>query len=248
MISRVDHQFGQIVNKTKEQGLWNSTITFMFTDHGEFLGDWGVVEKWPSGVSDNLVHDPLMVGGANLPKGVEFNPMVEMIDLVPSMLQLGQVNETYQHYGKSFVDANHALGRGKEISHRDYSMSEGGFLLTDEPLLEQEPFPYDIKVALQHNDTALVGSALAVRDQKWTYIYRLYEDDELYSRDNDAEEMHNLAASPDYAGIRMKIRDVALHFLMSTPGSLPWYKDDRKPAVALESPFQQFVERGGRWI
>lgn len=39
MISRLDDQFGRIVNKTKEQGLWNDTITLFYTDHGEFLGD-----------------------------------------------------------------------------------------------------------------------------------------------------------------------------------------------------------------
>lgn len=34
MISRLDFFFGQIVNKTKEQGLWDSTVTMFFTDHG----------------------------------------------------------------------------------------------------------------------------------------------------------------------------------------------------------------------
>ena len=100
-------------------------------------------------------------------------------------------------------------------------------MLTDEPLLEQGPFPYDFKVALQHNDTSLVGSALAVRDQNWAYIYRLYEADELYSRHDDPNEMHNLAALPDYAWIRAQMR--------------------RQPNIALESPYQQFVDRGGQW-
>lgn len=220
VISRVDDQFGQIVNKTKALSLWDSTITFFFTAHGEFLGDWGVVEKWPSGVSDNLVHDPLVIGGAGLPKNAIFEPMLEMIDLVPTLLQFAQVNETYDQYGKSFADAVHALGRGDQVSHRDYAFTEGGFLLSDEPLLEQGPFPYDIKVALQHNDTALVGKGLAIRDLEWTYVYRLYEADELYSRCDDAHEMHNLAALPEFAEVRAKMREVALHWMISTPSSL----------------------------
>lgn len=84
-----------------------------------------------------------------------------------SLHQFGQVNETYQHYGKSFIDTIHGLASGEHVSHRNYSFTEGGFLLTDELLLEQGLFPHDIKVALQHNDTSLVGSALAVRDQNW---------------------------------------------------------------------------------
>lgn len=34
MISRVDWQFGRVVNQTKAQGLWNNTVTIFFTDHG----------------------------------------------------------------------------------------------------------------------------------------------------------------------------------------------------------------------
>lgn len=242
MVSRVDDQFGRIVNKTKEKGLWNSTVTFFFTDHGEFLGDYELIEKWPSAVSDNLVHEPLMIGGAGLPEGVVYEEMAEMIDLVPTMLQLGSVNETYMQYGKSLVDAIHAAGKGITIPHSDYSYTEGGFLLSDEPLLEQGPFPYDIKGALQHNDTALVGQALSVRNKEWTYVYRLYEADELYSRSgDDPHELHNLAALPEYQGVRVMMREVALDFFFRTPATIPWYGDERKPEhVELQTPLEQF--------
>lgn len=153
MVSRVDHQFGLIVNKTKDLGLWNKTVTFFFTDHGEFLGDYELIEKWPSGVSDNLVHEPLIIGGGGLPRGVVFEEMAEMTDLVPTMLQLGTVNETYAHYGLSLVDAIHSAGRGEVIHHRNFSYTEGGFLLSDEPVLEQSPFPYDIKAAYYNTTT-----------------------------------------------------------------------------------------------
>lgn len=243
MVSRVDHQFGLVVNKTKEAGLWNNTVTFFFTDHGEFLGDYHLIEKWPSGVSDNLVHEPLIIGGAGLPEGILYEEMAEMIDLVPTMLHLGTVNETYAHYGKSLVNVMHAAGRGEVLPHRNYSYTEGGFLLSDEPVLEQGPFPYDIKAALQHNDTELVGQALAVRNKTWTYVYRLYEPDELYSRLDDPYELHNLAADPDFQLVRAELRQQALHFFLSTPATMPWYADVRKPDVNLASPWEQYRER-----
>lgn len=244
MVSRVDDQFGRIVNKTKEQGLWNSTVTFFFTDHGEFLGDYELIEKWPSGVSNNLVHEPLMIGGAGLPENVAYEEMAETIDLVPTMLQLGNINQTYLQYGLSLVDAIHAAGRGEVLPHRNYSYTEGGFLLSDEPLLEQGPFPYDIKTALQHNDTALVGQALSVRNKEWTYVYRLYEADELYSRrGDDPHELHNLAALPEYQNVRAQMRERALLFLFETPATMPFYVDERKPDVQLEGPWEQFEGR-----
>jgi hypothetical protein len=33
-----------------------------FTDHGEYLGDFGMIEKWPSGLSQQLVQEPLLIG------------------------------------------------------------------------------------------------------------------------------------------------------------------------------------------
>ncbi|KAI5928355.1 alkaline-phosphatase-like protein [Camillea tinctor] len=245
MISRLDSLFGRVVNKTKELGLWNDTVTMFMTDHGEFLGDFGLIEKWPSAVSENLVHEPMVIGGAGLPQGAVYEEMAEMVDLVPTMLQLATLNETYGHNGLSLVDAIHAAGRGEQIPHKKYAYTEGGFLLGEEPLLEQGPFPYDIKIALQHNDTALVGKTISIRDKEWTYVYRIYEADELYSRaGDDPYEKHNLAQNPDYQDVRARLREVALKWLFQTSSPLPWYVDPRTPPeVKLESPYDQYVMR-----
>lgn len=242
MISRVDDQFGRIMNKTIEKGYLNNTVTMFFTDHGEFLGDWGLVEKWPSAVSENLVHEPLIIGGAGLPEGAVYDEMTEMVDLVPTILQLSTTGEHYAHYGSSLVDAIHAAGRNETIPHKRYSFTEGGFLLSEEPLLEQGPYPYDIKGALQHDNTALVGKSVSIRDKEFTYVYRLYEADELYLR-SDINEYNNLAALPDYADVRARMREVVLKWMVETADTLPWYMDARVPQVVLDSPQEQFSSR-----
>ncbi|KAF1837924.1 sulfatase [Decorospora gaudefroyi] len=242
MISRVDDQFGRIMNKTIETGLWNNTVTFFFTDHGEFLGDYGLVEKWPSAVGENVVHEPMIVGGGGLPEGLVFEEMAEMVDLVPTMLQLGSTNENYAQYGISLVDAIHAAARGENVTHKKYAFTEGGFLTSEEPLLEQGPWPYDIKGALQHNKTELVGKAVSIRSKEYTYIYRMYEADELYRR-NDTQESHNLAAEPAFADVRLEMRDTIMRWMVETADTLPWILDERGPKVNLPSPKEQYEER-----
>lgn len=188
----------------------------------------------------------MLIGGAGLPQDVVFDEMTEMIDLVPTMLQLGQANLTYQQYGKSLVDGMQALGQGKMPSHRNYSYTEGGFLKTDQPLIGQSPWPYDIKTALQHEHIALAGKALSVRSKNWTYVYRLYESDELYSRRSDPHELHNLAANSHYTDVRGEFRAVALDWLVGTPNIVPWFNDDRRPdpvQVPLKLPKAQYRER-----
>lgn len=63
MITRLDDQFGRIMKALEAQPkIHENTVTMFFTDHGEYLGDHGLIEKWPSGVSDSLVKEPLIIG------------------------------------------------------------------------------------------------------------------------------------------------------------------------------------------
>ncbi|EXJ82267.1 hypothetical protein A1O3_06080 [Capronia epimyces CBS 606.96] len=239
MISRLDDQFGQLVDKVDRLGLWDSTITMFFTDHGEYLGDHGLIEKWPSGLSDSLVHEPLILAGAGLPEGQVSDVMSEMVDLIPTVFEFCGVAESFPHNGKSLIPV---LLDGVQ-HHKDFAFSEGGFLTSEEPILEQAPYPYDIKAGLQHEDTTLVGKAISIRDPTWTYVYRLYEPAELYHRLQDPGEMHNLAADPRHVPVAKRLEAEIFRWLVEGSDFVPWTKDPRFPDVKLPSPRTQIEER-----
>ncbi|KAG5753729.1 hypothetical protein H9Q70_003670 [Fusarium xylarioides] len=239
MITRLDDQFGRVLKKVDELGIWKDTVTMFFTDHGEYLGDHGLIEKWPSGLSETLVHEPLIIGGAGLPEGKKIDAMTEMVDLVPTMLETSGIGESFAHNGLSWIP----LLCGDAKTHKQYSFSEGGFLTSEEPILEQAPYPYDLKAGLQHEDTTLVGKAISLRDENWTYVYRLYEPAELYHRHNDPHELHNLAQDPDYKELADKYEKATLKWLLEGADVMPWTKDPRFPEVKLKSPREQMEER-----
>lgn len=242
MISRLDDQFGRLIEKIDRLGLWQSTITMFFTDHGEYLGDYGLIEKWPSGLSDSLVHEPFILAGAGIPAGQVSDVMAEMVDLIPTVFEFCGVPESFPHNGKSLIPV---LFDGA-THHKDFAFSEGGFLTSEEPILEQAPYPYDIKAGLQHEDTTLVGKAISIRDQTWTYIYRLYEPAELYNRVNDPREMHNLAAEPHYRPLATRLEGEIFRWLVGSSDFVPWTKDPRFPEVNLPSPRVQIEQRLAR--
>ncbi|KAI1052582.1 hypothetical protein LB507_009781 [Fusarium sp. FIESC RH6] len=239
MITRLDDQFGRVLKKVNELGMWKDTVTMFFTDHGEYLGDHGLIEKWPSGLSETLVHEPLIVGGAGLPEGKRINAMAEMVDLVPTMLEMSGIGESFAHNGLSWVP----LLCKDAKTHKQYSFSEGGFLTSEEPILEQAPYPYDLKAGLQHEDTTLVGKAISLRDENWTYVYRLYEPAELYHRHDDPHELHNLAQDPNHKELADKYEKATLKWLLEGADVMPWTKDPRFPEVNLKSPREQMEER-----
>ncbi|PCD31343.1 hypothetical protein AU210_010998 [Fusarium oxysporum f. sp. radicis-cucumerinum] len=239
MITRLDDQFGRVLTKIDELGIWKDTVTMFFTDHGEYLGDHGLIEKWPSGLSETLVHEPLIIGGAGLSEGRRIHAMTEMVDLVPTMLETSGIGESFAHNGLSWIP----LLCGDAKTHKQYSFSEGGFLTSEEPILEQAPYPYDLKAGLQHEDTTLVGKAISLRDENWTYVYRLYEPAELYHRHNDPHELHNLAQDPEYKELADKYEKATLKWLLEGADVMPWTKDPRFPEVKLKSPREQMEER-----
>ncbi|KAJ4349601.1 uncharacterized protein N0V89_008217 [Didymosphaeria variabile] len=242
MITRLDDQFGRVVQKLDSLNLWGDTVTMFFTDHGEYLGDHGMIEKWPSGLSDSLTHEPLIIGGGGLPQGRVSDVMAEMVDLVPTIFHLSGIGEHFPHNGISLVPV---LVDG-ETFHKTYAFTEGGFLISEEPLLEQAPFPYDIKANLQHEDTSLVGKAISIRDKEWTYVYRLYEPAELYNRRSDPGELHNVAADAEYKPVADMLQGEIFRWLVAGSDFLPWQKDDRFPKVDLKSPKEQLEERLSR--
>ncbi|KAJ5616898.1 hypothetical protein N7537_002012 [Penicillium hordei] len=239
MISRLDTQFGQVMTALESTGLVSNTVTAFYTDHGEYLGDHGMIEKWPSGVSEVLAREPLIIGGAGLPVGKTNDDICEMVDLLPTVLELCKVSESFPHNGVSLLPA--ILGNQKHP--KLYAYTEGGFLKSEEPLLEQAPYPYDIKSVLQHEDTEIVGKAVSMRSADWAYVYRLYEPAELYNRKTDIAEIHNVAADPQFDHIVREMQAEMFRWMMQTSDFLPFQKDPRFPPVNLESPEEQYRKR-----
>jgi arylsulfatase A-like enzyme len=61
MISYVDELVGRVVKALKEEGIYDDTIIIFCSDHGDYAGDTGQIEKWPSDMSDMITRVPLMI-------------------------------------------------------------------------------------------------------------------------------------------------------------------------------------------
>lgn len=232
MVSRLDDQLGRVISKIDQ----DSTYQFFFTDHGEYLGDHTLIEKWPSGVSEQLVHEPLIIAGPGLPKGQEINALTEMVDLTPTLFEIANLPTfPYPHNGKSLIP----LLLGKTQEHKNYVFSEGGFLKSEEPIIEVAPYPYDIKAAIQHEELESVGRVVAARDTKFTFVYRLYEKNELYDRENDIHEAHNLIDNPQYKDVVDKFEKVLLKWMVESSGHAPLVADPRKVPINVPKPGEE---------
>lgn len=223
MVSRIDDQLGQIMltlNRIKQA---ERTVTFFLTDHGEYLGDFGLIEKWMSGLDECLVHNPLIVHDPQAAPG-STDTFVELIDLTPTLLDYAEVAAEHLHFGRSL----RPTVLDPTTKHRDEAFSEGGFSLSEQPYLDSvDGGPYRHKLDLQREDTALAGRAISIRTEQWTYIERLYEHPELYDRVTDPDATTNVAERPENAHVCRTLKDRILAWTMVTSDVTPSRLDPR---------------------
>ncbi len=102
-ISYIDTLFGFLMDALNDSPLKDNTTTLFFSDHGDYAGDYGLVEKWPSGLEDVLTHVPLIV---QTPGGKQNNVVdhsVQLMDIVPTILGLADVQPRHTHYARDLM-------------------------------------------------------------------------------------------------------------------------------------------------
>lgn len=86
MIEQIDHEFGRILDFLEASGQLDNTIVIFTSDHGELLGDHGLLYKGCR-FYEALVHVPLII---SWPEGYRTNlrsdALVELVDLAPTIL------------------------------------------------------------------------------------------------------------------------------------------------------------------
>ena len=79
----LDDQIGRLIDQLKESGLWKHTIIVFSTDHGEHLGDHGMISKgFPH--YDAGIRCPLIVGGGPISSHDTCDRLTCTLDLFPT--------------------------------------------------------------------------------------------------------------------------------------------------------------------
>ena len=232
MCARVDAQFGMLVAALQERGIYDDSAIFFFSDHGDFTGDYGLVEKTQNTFEDCLTRVPLIIKPpADIPvqPGVR-EALVELIDFTATAYEYAGIAPDYDHFGRSLTP----LLTGATDSHRDAVYCEGGRLLGEQQAMEKDSPSFSDpsglywpRVQLQGSEGGEHSKATMCRTQDFKYVRRLYELDELYDLRADPGELHNLIADPAYAGVLADLRERMLTWYQSTCDVVPHQSDVR---------------------
>ena len=114
MIKLIDDQLGRILEALDETGQRDNTVIIFTSDHGEMLGDHGLIQKGCR-FYEGLVRVPLIFSWkGNFESGLISDALVELVDKTPTLLELVGLTVPEGIHGSSLLpilrgeaDANH---------------------------------------------------------------------------------------------------------------------------------------------
>jgi arylsulfatase len=87
----VDDSVGRILEKLRQTGLDENTIVIFTTDHGDLIGDHGMLMKGPWHY-DKTIRCPLIVYGSGVAQGEICDELTSNLDLAPTVLNLAGIS------------------------------------------------------------------------------------------------------------------------------------------------------------
>lgn len=231
MCARVDRQFGRLVETLRETGLFGRTAVLFFSDHGDFTGDYGLVEKTQNTFEDCLCRVPLVFKPpADLAASGVRDALVELVDVPATVYELAGVEPGYTHFGRSLLPA----AADPSAEHRDAVFCEGGRLAGEEAHCAERASPsfgdpgglYHPRIEAQQRIPEHTRAAMC-RTRRFKYVRRFYEPDEFYDLEQDPGERDNRAGDPARESEIRALRDRMLNWYMETCDVVPWDLDER---------------------
>ncbi len=236
MVSYSDWLLGELMEAMERTGRVSDTALFLLSDHGDYAGDYGLVEKWPSGLEDPLTHVPVigrMPGGK--PGGV-CHEITELYDVMATCLELAGTRAHHTHFARSLVPQLHgARGDAERCAY-----AEGGYNLYEPQCFEDtnhDPsslyFPKE-NLEIEHPET--ITRAAMVRTPEAKLIARPQGQSELYIYADDPQELHNRFGEASVATLQNSLQEKLMHWYLNTSGIAPMDKDQRGFPQFYETP------------
>ena len=175
-LSLIDHNVGRIMIALAEAGLDENTIVIYISDHGDWLGDHGLILKGPMHY-DGLLKVPMIVKGPGVPAGKRVEDPVSTLDLTATFCDYAQTEAQLPQHGSSL----RKLIETDEDS-REFAMNEWELLPT-------------------RAGVALSLRTVRTKTHKLVYDYQS-QTGEMYDLENDPHELNNIYDDPNVANIQ----------------------------------------------
>nr|WKN36273.1 sulfatase-like hydrolase/transferase [Tunicatimonas sp. TK19036] len=197
-VEYLDKNVGMVLDQLDSLGLTENTLVVYLGDHGYLLNDHQRFEKhmmWEPAVRAPLIFQ----GGRQFPQGLALDPMVEFVDIVPTLLEAIQAPALPTGQGKSLIP----LIKRDTNKHKDYIFSE--FLADNKAMVRSNRWKYIFTTGKRD-----LAQGYATGFPAPGITHRLY--DEV----NDPDETTNRATDPALADTLLHMQEVLIDWFRQT--------------------------------
>lgn len=226
-VSYSDWLMGEVLQALERHGRANDTAVMLLSDHGDYAGDYGLVEKWPSGLEDCLTHVPVIMRVPGGKSGHAVTEMTELYDVMATCLGLAGVPARHTHFARDL--SSQLNGEAGEPNRAAFA--EGGYNVYEPQCFEPSAVvssEYQPKIKLQNELPETVSRSAMVRTPSHKLIWRSQGQKELYDVAADPKLTRNLIDESSTAPVQADLQIRLMEHFINTSGVAPMDKDPRE--------------------
>eukprot|EP01083_Nonionella_stella_P077402 211359_1 len=233
-VNYMDWIFGELMSAIDEFDKANDKTTgvVMSSDHGDFAGDYHLVEKWPGAADDMLIRIPLIM---RVPRGkvnVTMNVSTANLDILHTLADLAQIDVEFVSFGESLREQ---ILDGKEGYLKRIVYSEGGFAANQvfPNGSDHISSPRNLYWPRGQEEMSDNGDGspkwVAMRNTFYKLVFRPFGVSELYDLQKDPRQLMNVWNSNDdgYRNIQMQWMAKLTAWFVETGDVTPILMDSR---------------------
>jgi arylsulfatase A-like enzyme len=100
MVTFLDEQVGRVIQALKQRGMYENSLIIFSADHGELLGDHGLLTKGPF-LYESLIRIPMLFAGPGVRADTCCDALMENVDVLPTLLEMLGRDVPYGVQGRS---------------------------------------------------------------------------------------------------------------------------------------------------
>lgn len=225
MLRMIDDQIKRFIDNMKTQGLYDNTIFIFISDHGDYVGEYGLMKKG-AGLDEVTTRIPMQWSGPGI-KGsaLPHDAHVSIVDIFPTICEiidapipvgvqgrsLWTLLQGKPFDGEQFASVYAEHGYGGQF----YTKEDGTDYLAEGAVSKNRYFFDEL------NSWTQSGFTKMVRKGDWKLIFDMEGNGQLYNLTSDPMELKNLFGDEKYTSAKIDLLQELLKWEIATGDPLP---------------------------
>jgi arylsulfatase A-like enzyme len=214
MVTKVDTLLGRLFAALDRERLWADTVVLFTSDHGDFAGQYGLIEKWDTAMADCILRTPCVLCAPGLPAG-RVDSLTEHTDLCPTLLELLDIAPDWGIHGESLLPVIRGERRKAAV------FADGGH---EDEMLGRFSFAGKIggKQRTYRDNPDTMARTKMARTERWKLVMRVRGGNELYDLAADPWELNNLWGRPELLPVVAELQQQMIEWCLRTDTDRPY--------------------------